>query len=290
MYTQLGSEVSIELPHGVPPLVAHGGAGIDTEGIVAVVYEGCVEASDGIQGAVDKSEVKLDVAPCAGTYHDATVAGVGVEQFLASSLTTAFGLAKVGTHVSPVALVASEELRNLRWNLWEHTAVWQFVTDAEVGIGTNVHLDDSGIELQELEEAALVLGRFADVQMPLGRGVFLAVLGPGDLELEANLGLQGCDAAFLLLLFLLFLGEFGFVVVGSLAVRVLFVVAGETAKSGGRVLHSLVDFLRIQFFLEGLHLGLQGIEGSIGLGDLCDELLGIGSGLHGDVEAEVAVA
>ena len=289
VHTQLGTEVGVELAHGVPPLVAHGGAGVDAEGVVAVVDEGCIEASDGLQFAVDEAEVELDEAPCAGSYHDASVAGTGVEELAGSGLTAALGLAEVGAHVGLVGLVAAEELGNLLGDGRQHAAVGQFVADAEVGVGADVHLDDCGVELQELEEAALVLGRFADVQMPLGRGVFLSVLGPSDLQFEADPGLQGRDAAILLLLFLLFFGEFGLVVVGSLAVRVLFVVAGETSKAGFGVRHPLVDLLGIQFFLEILHLGLQGIEGRIGLGDLVDERLGVEAGIQGEVEAEVAV-
>ena len=283
------SQIGVELAHGIPPLVTHGRARIDAEGVVAVVDECRVEAGDGIDAAIEESEVYIDVAPGGGTHHDASLAGVRVEELPGGGCAAAVGLADVRTHVGLVGLVAAEELRDLRGDGWQLAAVGQLVAEAEVGVGADIDFHKCAVVLQELDEAALVLGGLADVEVPLRGLVGLFVFDPRDLELQVDLGLQCRDAALLLLVLLLLVAEFGVVVVWCLAISVLLIVAGEAIESGLRVLHPLVDFLRIQLCLELIHLGLQRLQGFIGLGDLRDEFLGVGSCLHGDVEAKVAV-
>ena len=251
-------------------------AGVDAEGIVAVVDEGCIEACDGIEGAVEKTEVDADVAPGAGTDHDAALTGVGVEELLGSGLAAALGLAEVGTHVGLVGFVSAEELGNRGRYGRQCTAIGQFVAEAEVGVGTDVHIDDDAVVLQESEAAALVLGGFAEVEMPLRRGVFLSVLDPGNLEFQIDFRFAGSDAQLFLFLIrgLTRLGFFR-----------IHLVAGEGRHVALGTNDPLEELLGIQFFLELCEFALQSFECCIGLGNLSDECLGVRAGIHGDVEA-----
>ena len=250
--------------------------------------EGCVEAGDSFDATVQESEVYIYSAPGTGTDHDATFAGVRVEQLLGSCLAAALGFVQVGTHIGGLTLVTTEEFGNRGRYRRQHTAIGQLVANAEVGIGTDIDLDNGTIIFQELEETTLVLGGFANIEMPFRRIVCCTVLDPCNLELKGNLCLQGFTLL-LLLFFLLFSGKLGLVFVRGFTVFVLLVVARDTVETRFGVQYPLIELIRIQTCLEFVHLVLQGLEGRVGLGDLLEECLGICPSLHGKVHAEVSV-
>ena len=127
---QLGRQVGIDLAHGIPAVLAHRRAGVDADGIRAVVDERGVESGHALEAAVEQSEVETDVAPCAGADHDAAVDVALLQQVLHGLRARALRLLQVGVHVGVGVLVSAEELLYLLRDGGQGAVVGQLIAEA----------------------------------------------------------------------------------------------------------------------------------------------------------------
>ena len=187
-----------------------------------------------------------------------------------------------------------EKLGDLRRNLGQGAVVGQFVAEAEVAVGADVDRADGALELQIGEGAALVLFWLTHVEVPLGRVVFRAVLGPGDHELDCDLCLSGTEAlnaGILEFVFRLLVQACAvFIAFTGHTVGILLVVARELVEALLRsLLAQIVEVDLVEVLLELVHILLDGQQFAVGPQHLLFQLVAVQSELNGDVQAQVAV-
>ena len=222
-----------------------------------------VEACGGTKIAVEESKVEVDVAVGRGTQHDAATGGCLVQHLFPGFLAGYVGLALAGTQHALTSGFAVEELPYFIGYIWQLAVVRQFVADAQVGVGADVHTDDGRLEIYQREAAALLLAfRITQIDVPPHGRTFLAFLLHGDAEVQGNLSthLDFCG----------FLG-FGFMPLG-LAV----IIANLIVQAALHVLDQLVAFL-----LQFVELSLEFIRNRL---NVISQLGSICFGIHRNIE------
>ena len=287
---EFAAEVGVELTHGVPAILAHSRTVVHAEGCVTVVDEGSVETCQGLDLSIEQAQIDIDVAPGRGTDHDTAFGIGGAEQRTDHCGARAVDLLDISPHISTLALVAAEELRDLRGYRRQSTIVGQFVAQAEVSIGSNIHGANGTVELEEGEGTTFVFCGFADVEMPLRSVVGLIVLSPGNLELDGYLELTvGHVGSFGSLAFFRLRRLLGIIAFLCFAAFVSLIVAGQLLQPLLRIGHHLIEVGLVQTALELVERFLHALQLPIESGNLFAHFLGVGPAFRSDVQAEIAI-
>ena len=223
-----------------------------------------VAAHDGCGAEVDETCIQTYVAVELGSEHHASVVALALE--LAEGLhAVLIGLCvEVALRVD-VLLLEAQVFAYLIWNLGQ-VVHGQFVAEAEVSVGIDgcPHGKLVGAlaecEIYVCHAAALVLLRFAYVDVPLGRLVVDAVVAPGDAEVHVDLD-AGAEVSAALLVGILLA-----VAVGVLVLLVVVLALGIEFVETDILLRDILQLgegFRAHEFAElFVHVGLA-VEGHV---------------------------
>ena len=165
-------KVSIELTFAIPAIAARTARQVHAHHLAAKVAHRDVETGFCTEVAVEQAQIDRDVAPnrCSEHHTARHFRGSVLEEQVFCLLTSVFGSLDVITIYA--ALRSSiEELTNLFGDRRQCAIAWQFVAEAEVGVGTHAHRYNLALEIDKNKLASLRFLRLAEIYVPLVRTV-----------------------------------------------------------------------------------------------------------------------